>query len=172
MRGEKRRFRPWHLLVGALLVGGAAASPALAAPTSATERPRPASVSEPAAPPPHMHDHTPRHGGIVGMSGSYHLEAVALPQGIVRVYVSDLERKPLPLDGARGKATITCKGVRTQLDLVVRDGALEARTTPFHDPSVDVRIEAVVTNQPLLIDFTLPVGGAPGSSGEPVRQAR
>lgn len=41
------------------------------------------------------HDHTPLHGGQVGMVGDYHLEVVDTGEEI-RVYVSDECRSPLP----------------------------------------------------------------------------
>jgi len=50
---------------------------------------------------------------------------------------------------------------------VVRDGALEARTAPFTAASLDVRIEAILLGESLLIDFTLPVAVQPTSAATP-----
>src|SRR6266446_7008364 len=43
---------------------------------------------------PGVHDHTPHHGGVVGMAGDLHLEALAAPDGRVRVYLTDFWRRP------------------------------------------------------------------------------
>src|SRR5215470_15282568 len=43
-------------------------------------------VREAAAP---MHDHAPRHGGLVAMVGAVHLETLATADGRVRVWVTD-----------------------------------------------------------------------------------
>ena len=55
---------------------------------------------------PGFHDHTPHHGGVVTMVGLRHLEAVAVPDGRVRVYVSDVWRRPVALDGWSGTVTL------------------------------------------------------------------
>jgi hypothetical protein len=103
------------------------------------------------------------------MSGTRHLEALALPEGIVRVYLTDFARTPLPLDDVHGTATIRRDGIATRLELSSHDGALEARATPFTSTSVDVRIEVVVGEEPLLIDFTVPVDAAPASAANVAR---
>src|SRR5439155_489423 len=55
---------------------------------------------------PGIHDHTPHHGGVVAMVGMRHLEAVAARDGSVRVYLTDVWRRPLPLAGATGTVTV------------------------------------------------------------------
>lgn len=110
----------------------------------------------------HVHDHTPRHGGVVAMSGSHHVEALARRDGVLRFYVSDFARHPVPMDGARGRATLQREGSALELPLVVRDGALEARTAPLAGELVEVRMEVTLPHadggdEHLLIDFTLPV---------------
>ena len=47
---------------------------------------------------PGLHDHTPHHGGIVAMAGMLHLEAKASPDGLVQLYLTDVWRRPLPLE--------------------------------------------------------------------------
>ncbi|MEW6272997.1 MAG: hypothetical protein AB1689_27280 [Thermodesulfobacteriota bacterium] len=116
-----------------------------------------------------MHDHTPRHGGVVGMAGTRHVEGVALRDGVLRFYLTDFARTPLPLDGVRGTATVRGAGIDEQrLDLTARDGALEARGAPFAGDLVDVRLEARLPGERLLIDFTLPVT-PPGAAGAAAR---
>ncbi len=110
----------------------------------------------------HVHDHTPRHGGVVAMSGSHHIEALARRDGVLRFYVTDFARHPVPIDGAQGRATLHREGAELQIPLVVRDGALEARTAPLDGELVEVRIEATLPRaggdgERLMIDFTLPV---------------
>src|SRR5206468_13053869 len=51
---------------------------------------------------PGVHDHTPHHGGVVGMAGDPHPEARAAPDGRVRVYLTDLRRRPLPAASTTG----------------------------------------------------------------------
>jgi len=110
-----------------------------------------------------VHDHTPRHGGVVGMAGARHVEAVLLPGGVLHVHLTDLQRSPLPLTGVSGTVTIVRGDMRSRLDLVVHDDALEARIGPLPGPSVDVRIELTLPDEPLLIDFTLPASAQPAS---------
>jgi hypothetical protein len=50
---------------------------------------------------PHM-DHSPHHGGQLGMSGDHHVEIVR-ERGRVEVFVSDAHRRPL--DVVKGRAT-------------------------------------------------------------------
>src|SRR5207247_675305 len=54
---------------------------------------------------PGVHDHTPHHGGVVGMAGDLHLEALAAPDGRVRVYLTEFWRRPLPAASATGPVT-------------------------------------------------------------------
>src|SRR5437899_12813494 len=55
---------------------------------------------------PGVHDHTPHHGGVVGMAGDLHLEALAAPDGRVRVYLTDFWRRPLPAASTTGPAPL------------------------------------------------------------------
>ncbi|HEY8515342.1 MAG TPA: hypothetical protein VIS07_07505 [Candidatus Binatia bacterium] len=133
---------------------------------------RAASIPAPVPSPPtheQVHDHEPRHGGVVGMSGDRHIEAVARRDGVLRFYLTDFGRAPLPLDGVRGTATVRTEdgGTKETLELVPRDGALEARGAPLAGDMVDVRMEASLGDEQLLIDFTLPVSptGSTGATG-------
>lgn len=111
-----------------------------------------------------VHDHTPRHGGVVGMAGSFHLEAVAESDGAVRLYVSDLARTPIPASSVRG--TVTMSGAdgagsaveRRRVSLVAKGPALAAQGTwPRESTEVDARFDLRILGEPLGIDFTLRV---------------
>src|SRR5207249_3361643 len=80
---------------------------------------------------PGIHDHTPHHGGVVGMVGLLHLEAVAARDGLVRVYLTDVWRRPLPLAGVQGRVTIGLPGASSELALVAGEDALEAKGPPL-----------------------------------------
>ena len=52
------------------------------------------------------HHHRSHHGGVVGMVGDRHLEALALSSGRILVYLSGFGREPLPHDRLTGTATV------------------------------------------------------------------
>lgn len=109
-----------------------------------------------------VHDHTPRHGGVVGMAGSRHVEAALGAGGVLRVHLTDLHRAPLPLDGVRAHATVRTAAGDARIPLEVRDGALEGRIPSPGGAPVEVRVEAAIPHaEPVLIDFTLPVAAVP-----------
>lgn len=109
-----------------------------------------------------MHDHTPRHGGVVGMSGTRHVEVV-LTARVIRVYLSDLHRVPLSLDGVSGTATLrdaaSPQTPRT-VKLVRQGSALEAPLPRLDGPNVEARVDLATGADPVLIEFTLPVAAA------------
>lgn len=110
-----------------------------------------------------VHDHKPRHGGVVGMSGTRHVEVV-LKDGQLHVHLSDLHRAPLSLDGVTGKATVrdsAAPGTAHTVDLQRRGDALEGPLPKLAGPNVDVRLDLTLPGGPLLIEFTLPVAGVP-----------
>lgn len=116
-----------------------------------------------------MHDHTPHHGGVVGMVGDHHVEALALADGTLRVYVTDRWRKPLPVEKIEGKVTIESGDVPTTLTLVRQGDALKARTIPPSRPTVEVRIDLSVDDAPLSVEFLLPIGArSGGAAGVPL----
>src|SRR5262249_49175848 len=75
---------------------------------------------------PGIHDHTPHHGGVVAMVGMIHLEAKAAPSGRIELYLTDLWRRPLPLDDVSGAVTLDLPEGKRTLPLTRRDGLLEA----------------------------------------------
>jgi len=112
----------------------------------------------------HVHDHTPQHGGVVAMSGERHVEALVRRDGMVRFWVTDFSRGPVPLDGVRARATFRrADRDSSVVALVAHDGALEARTGPLDSDLAEIRFEAVLPGEGdggeerLMVDFTLPV---------------
>src|SRR5206468_5843721 len=120
---------------------------------------------------PGVHDHTPHHGGVVGMAGDLHLEALAAPDGRVRVYLTDFWRRPLPAASASATGTVTLEladGDRT-LSLAAAGDALEASGPALPGPEVTARFALGVGGKPVEMDFVLPVrAGGAGAAGVPV----
>jgi hypothetical protein len=92
---------------------------------------------------PMTHDHTPRHGGVVLGDADSHVEIAAAPDGAVRVYLSDLWRRPLPVEGTRGAVTLHLPSGPRTLTLAPAESTLEARTDRFEAESAlaDVHLE-------------------------------
>src|SRR5262250_1612712 len=86
---------------------------------------------------PGIHDHTPHHGGIVGMAGMIHLEAKATADGRIQLYLTDLWRRPLPLDDFGGTVTLDLPGGKRTLSLAVVGDALAAIGPPLEAPTVN-----------------------------------
>jgi len=121
------------------------------------------------------HHHRSHHGGVVGMVGDEHLEALALSSGRILVYLSDLGREPLPHDGLTGTATVYRDDDATELPLRVIDTAtgqgMEAMAEPL-DPGT-VQVEFLLERsdgEHLSMEFYLPVGAAARRIGGAVRR--
>jgi hypothetical protein len=129
--------------------------------TAPPKAPAPAASTLPAPAKVDTHDHTPRHGGIVGMAGAdMHLEGVAAPDGRVRLYLTDAAREPLPLDGVGGEVTLELPdGDRTLPLRVVRD-ALETVGPPLPGAEVVAHFKLGVGGKPIEMDFLLPLTAA------------
>jgi hypothetical protein len=110
-----------------------------------------------------VHDHAPRHGGVVGMAGTRHVEVV-LGRDSVRVYLSDLHRTPLSLDRAAGTVTLrdaAAPETPRTVKLARRGDALEAPVPKLGGATVDARVDLTTSGGPVLIEFTLPVTPTP-----------
>jgi Cu/Ag efflux protein CusF len=117
-----------------------------------------------------VHDHTPHHGGVVGMTGQLHLEALATPEGTLRVYLTDFWRRPHPLDGVSGSVTLELPDGDRELPLARAGDALEASGPALSTPEVNVLVALRVKEKPVEMDFVLPVTtGGHGSAGLPTR---
>jgi WD40 repeat protein len=135
-----------------------------------TERTKEAAAPGVVAPAPGVHDHTPHHGGVVGMAGELHLEALATPDGTVRVYLTDVWRRPHPLDGVTGAVTLELPDQDRELALARTDEALEAKGPALALPEVNAHVALRVADKPVEMDFLLPVSEAgTGAAGLPVR---
>ena len=106
---------------------------------------------------PGIHDHTPHHGGVVAMVGMLHLEAVAARDGRLRVYLTDVWRRPLPLAGVTGTVTLSLADGQRPFPLAVRDDALEADAPPLTGPEVAAHVQLAREGQPVEMHFVLPV---------------
>ena len=112
---------------------------------------------------PGFHDHTPHHGGVVAMVGMLHLEAVVARDGRLRVYLTDVWRRPLPLDGVTGTVTVSLPDERRPLPLAVRDDALEADAPPLTVAELPAHVQLTRAGQPIEMHFVIPVD--PGAAG-------
>ncbi|MGH7790608.1 MAG: WD40 repeat domain-containing protein, partial [Candidatus Binatia bacterium] len=115
---------------------------------------------------PGIHDHTPHHGGVVSMQGMIHLEAIAQADGRLRLYLTDLWRRPLPLDAVQGTATIDVPAGKRVVALARGPSALEANGPPLTQASVDVAFNLLRADGAIEAHFRLPLdataGGAAG----------
>jgi hypothetical protein len=118
-------------------------------------------------PPVRMHDHSPHHGGVVGMAGDLHAEVVAVPDGLVRVYLSDLRRRPLAPATASGSVVLTLPERKLTLPLAPGADALEARATVLPVGDLAVHVALVREQRPLELSLVVPVGIAAGLTGLP-----
>jgi Cu/Ag efflux protein CusF len=117
---------------------------------------------------PGVHDHTPHHSGVVTMVGMRHLETVALRDGRIRVYLSDVWRRPLPVADASGTVTLGLANERRVLPLVPRDEALEATGPPLAIDHVPARVHVARADEVLEANYVLPIASdLPGAAGVP-----
>jgi hypothetical protein len=107
---------------------------------------------------PSVHDHGPRHGGVVREVEGIHVEMVATPDGRIRIYSSDAWRRPLPADGATATVKLRLPSGDRTLELAPAGDALEARTTPFDADTalaeVTITRAAVRRDMSVLLDLT------------------
>src|SRR5207253_9776419 len=89
---------------------------------------------------PGINDHPPHNGGVVAMVGMRHLEAVSARDGSVRVYLTDVWRRPLPLAGATGTVTVDLPEGRREIPLAAHDGALEGSGPPLLGDAVAAHV--------------------------------
>ena len=93
-------------------------------------------------------DHNPKHGGMLGMQGDYHLELVAHHGGDIEVYVYDAYTQPLKVD--KGKGTVRLEMPEGEKELAVPiDPSADASALHGHSGAADRALSAT-------IDLTLP----------------
>ena len=116
---------------------------------------------------PQMHDHRPRHGGVVTMAGDLHVEAVAQLDGRIRVYLTDLRRSPIALDGVTASATLALPDGRVALPLAPVADALEARAPELRAGDVPLRVDVRRDGRDAVVHLVVPVGIPSGLAGLP-----
>ena len=111
---------------------------------------------------PGLHDHTPHHGGVVAMAGMLHLEAVAEKNGNVRLYLTDIWRRPLPLANVSGSVTLTLPNGKQTLPLVAGAEALKAHAPAFERADVHAAFALQRDGESIEMNFLLPVASPSG----------
>lgn len=118
---------------------------------------------------PGLHDHTPHHGGVVAMAGMLHLEATAAADGRVQLYLTDVWRRPLPLDDVRGSVMLDLPEGKRELALAAVDGVLTAQGPPLNRPALNATFALRHAERDVEVHFLLPLGAADsGAAGVPV----
>jgi len=99
------------------------------------------------------------------MVGQRHVEAVAYRDGLLHAYVSDLNRRPLPLRGQFGKATLHAESgdvLRALGRVSTPTGpGLGGRFDPFNADEVTIELDLIVDGEPLNVEFVLAVAAVP-----------
>jgi hypothetical protein len=107
------------------------------------------------------HHHRPHHGGVVGMADDYHVEALALSDGRILAYLSDMDRRPLALDEVIGTVKISASHSSPPLPLVKVEtssgAALEARAPALDPAAVTADFSIMWHGKFIGIEFVLPV---------------
>ena len=118
---------------------------------------------------PGIHDHTPHHGGVVAMAGMLHLEAKASADGRVQLYLTDVWRRPVPLDDVSGAVTFDLPEGKRTGPLAVSGDALEGRGPALAQATVNVAFAVRRGGESVELSFLLPLGrGDSGAAGIPV----
>lgn len=98
------------------------------------------------------------------------VETAAQPDGLVRVWLSDEWRQPVPLDDVHGSVTFVGAPDAPTLPLGVRDGALEARGPALTGDTAGVEIAIDRPGQSLRLPVLVPLrAGAPGAAAVSAR---
>jgi len=122
---------------------------------------------------PGIHDHTPHHGGVVAMTGMLHLEAHATADGLVQVWLTDVWRRPLPIDDVTGTVTLFPPEGARSVRLAARDGALEAAAGPLAHADVRADVQLVRAGETIESHFLLPLqAGTTGAALVPAAACR
>lgn len=72
------------------------------------------------------HDSKGKHGGTIADAGDYHIELVT-NDGVVDVYVSDHNDKPVKIAGYKGVAILSVAGKSQRIVLEAGDGKLTGK---------------------------------------------
>lgn len=103
------------------------------------------------------HHHDPRHGGQLGMVGTYHIELARPIPGEYQVFLSDMMRGPISPDLAKDAFLILDPDGDAPERLALRPDAYETHlTTSGKKEAKGARIELQLGGKPLSIEFLLP----------------
>jgi hypothetical protein len=114
------------------------------------------------------HEHSSHQGGVIGMSGDLHVEAVAYTSGEIRVYLSDAFRKPLSGKGVTGEAEVLAPGgkaIRLRLAHGPQGAYLRARTAELTAQSVEVTVWLHGRHE-FMMTFPLTPRASPGAGSK------
>ncbi len=100
------------------------------------------------------------------MAGDLHVEAVVLPDGRIRVYPSDLHRRPIAPRELTGSVTVRAPDGARTLALAPADDRLEAAGPPIATSDVQLHLALVRDGRPIELHLGVPVA-APGLAGLP-----
>ncbi len=124
------------------------------------------------------HHHEPHHGGVVGMAGDHHLEALAFTDGRILAYVSSFTRDALPHRGLGGTVSIyedeeIVRVAPLQVVETLTGPGLEARVQPLGPDPVLLEFSITQDNRDFFsIEFQLPVAAGGRRAGGAVRNCR
>jgi hypothetical protein len=94
-----------------------------------------------ASPAPHS-DHNPKHGGMLGMQGDYHLELVARHGGDLDVYLYDAYTRPIAVSG-NGQVRLEMPGGAPEVTVPIRPLA-DAAAFHGHSEAADEALSATI----------------------------
>jgi hypothetical protein len=115
---------------------------------------------------PAMHDHGAHHGGVVAMAGALHVEAIVLPDGSIRIYPTDVRRKPIPATDVTGSVSLEAGAGTTTAPLVAAGARLEAKVPALSAEEIVLHVSLRHAAQPRTLHLRVPVG-APELAGLP-----
>ena len=103
-----------------------------------------------------LKDIKPPHGGILAVSGGYHLELVLAPKQ-VQVYVTDHAMHPSDIQGASGDATVMVGAKAQKVTLTLKDDHLEGAATVPADKAVTAMVNIKLRDSEEGARFSRPV---------------
>jgi hypothetical protein len=121
----------------------------------------------------HNHGVAP-HGGVIGMSGTRHLELVTTADKEIRVYLLDEFMKPLNVAKTRGTAVIKDRASGERRSALVPDTAgdfLRASETNYETDDEDVTVALETPDGPLTMNLPFPDPSAKAGTAEPSPRA-
>jgi hypothetical protein len=103
-------------------------------------------------------DHNPKHGGMLGMQGDYHVEIVARHGGDLQVYIYDAYTQPLAVTGGTGRIRLEMPDGAGEVSVPLSTDAGATRfegNSPDADRAVAATIEVTLPDTSLSMSFPL-----------------